>query len=411
MNHSTSFLASLSLVLVLQASAGEKFTALGWSAMPNTKLRSVCPADNFQGSGYDFTSKCDAVTTAWNSGALDETRNRLLVWGGGHADYSGNEIYALDLTTQKFVRLTDPATPVATGCPESLAAGTQPNARHTYDGIAYMTNVDRFLVAGGALATCGFMSEGTWTFDFKSSKWAQVSSAVHPNAAPGIVTAYDANTGKVWVHDGNTFFSFDPLTNKYQVALDNTPIDYHLTGVLDPKRKKFLMIGGGEQWIIDVSGTSFKQQALGSTGGSSIIGASSPGLAYDKVKDRIVAWSGGNTVYVLDMDTKVWTAVTHPSGPGAAMSNGTNGRWEYVPALNAFVIVNGVDSDAFLLRLNLDISAIGPRFDLRHSQRGYVLAYPGSTDGFASWDLEGKAIPYHWVRTMNISVSGTARAR
>ena len=27
---------------------------------------------------------------------MDTTRGRLVIWGGGHADYKGNEIYAFD---------------------------------------------------------------------------------------------------------------------------------------------------------------------------------------------------------------------------------------------------------------------------------------------------------------------------
>ena len=82
----------------------------GWSQIPNTHLR-ACPSTclNFGDSGYDFAYQCRNVTEAWNSGVFDTTRNRLIVWGGGHRNYSGNEIYALDLNTLTMQRLTDPA--------------------------------------------------------------------------------------------------------------------------------------------------------------------------------------------------------------------------------------------------------------------------------------------------------------
>ncbi len=31
--------------------------------------------------------------TAWSGAALDSETNRLYVWGGGHADYAGNEVF------------------------------------------------------------------------------------------------------------------------------------------------------------------------------------------------------------------------------------------------------------------------------------------------------------------------------
>ena len=69
-------------------------SGLGWQALPNTKIRSVCPPSTAE---YPFSFKCKNVVLAWSGGTVDSTRNRLLVWGGGHADYFGNELYALDL--------------------------------------------------------------------------------------------------------------------------------------------------------------------------------------------------------------------------------------------------------------------------------------------------------------------------
>src|SRR5262249_44098226 len=69
----------------------------GWYDVPNTHLRSVCPPDDFNGSGYSFNSACYGVLAAWNSAVMDTTRNRLVIWGGGQTDYLGNEVYALDL--------------------------------------------------------------------------------------------------------------------------------------------------------------------------------------------------------------------------------------------------------------------------------------------------------------------------
>jgi len=55
--------------------------------------------------------------TAWSGGAFDTTRDRLVVWGGGHADYPGNELYVFDLGTLRWQRLTDPSPTTAIGAP------------------------------------------------------------------------------------------------------------------------------------------------------------------------------------------------------------------------------------------------------------------------------------------------------
>ena len=85
----------------------------GWERLSDTRLRSVCPPENFGGESYDFSYYCRNVTAAWSGGAFDTRRNRLYLWGGGHHDYYGNEVYALDLTSGSMLRITDPAVPTA----------------------------------------------------------------------------------------------------------------------------------------------------------------------------------------------------------------------------------------------------------------------------------------------------------
>ena len=91
-------------------------STLGWYQVPNTSLHPLCPPDGYGGSGYAFFTYCPGVTTAWNSGVMDTKRNRLIVWGGGHNDYAGNEVYAIDLNSLTSSRLTNP------GCRRITAA-------------------------------------------------------------------------------------------------------------------------------------------------------------------------------------------------------------------------------------------------------------------------------------------------
>lgn len=50
-----------------------------------------------------------SILTAWNSAAFDEENLYLYFFGGGHADYGGNEVYRFDLKQGKWKRLTDPS--------------------------------------------------------------------------------------------------------------------------------------------------------------------------------------------------------------------------------------------------------------------------------------------------------------
>ena|SRR5258706_10034674 len=125
-----------------------------------------------------------------------------------------------------------------------------------------------------------------------------------------------------------------------------------MTAVVDPKQKKFVMIGGRQSWMYNIASQgSSAPQALKTTGGDPIVESFYPGLAYDSTLGRIVAWQGGDTAYSLDLETRQWTAHTWPGGPGRPNINGTYKRWSYTPKLEAFIVLNFFDRNAYLLRL------------------------------------------------------------
>lgn len=330
---------------------------LGWHELPGTALRTICPPNGFGGSDYSFHDYCRNVTAAWNSAVMDTRRNRLVVWGGGHSDYLGNELYALDVAAQKITRLTDPGLPVAkAGCPESIANDTQPNARHTYDALAYIEHADRLWTFSGSLSPCGFFGSGTWTFDFGNRTWEQRRPKGDiPIPGPGIVSAYDPNTGKVFLDDGRNFYSYDVDRDRYEHLGGSNGIGYHSTAVIDPVRRKFVIVGAGRVHVYDVAKTGGffgpRRRILGTKGGDPIVESSYPGLAFDPVSGRIVAWNGGDTVYSLDLEAATWTPITYPNGPGRAMPNGTYKRWSYAPGSGVFTVVNAMTGNAFTLRL------------------------------------------------------------
>jgi len=143
----------------------------------------------------------------------------------------------------------------------------------------------------------------------------------------------------------------DFLIRSLRASGGRAGIDYHMRAVLDPVRRK-LLVGKGQIYIHDVGPRSWHtRRTLSTTGGDPIVKSIYPGLAYDPDRDRIVAWNGGNTVYRLDLETRVWTPITYPSGPGPAVQDGTYKRWSYSRTSGVFVVVNSVDSDAYVLRL------------------------------------------------------------
>src|SRR4029079_157760 len=140
-----------------------------WMTVPDSRMRAVTPT-NGQFAGTWGVGGPGMVLAAWGGGAVDTQRSRLILGGGGHADYYGNELYAFDILTLTWSRLTDPfVNPVMD---QEVNADGTPNSRHTYSGLAYLEHADRFFGQAGSLAGIGFAKcDRSWTFDFVAKKW------------------------------------------------------------------------------------------------------------------------------------------------------------------------------------------------------------------------------------------------
>ena len=96
-----------------------------------------------------------AVVTAWSSMAWDSTRGNLLLWGGGHASHSGNEMYVWDGNTGAWGRGSLPSkleiiynwnqpTPI----PYLVIDSKAPQASHTYESNLYLPVSGKFITFG-----------------------------------------------------------------------------------------------------------------------------------------------------------------------------------------------------------------------------------------------------------------------
>lgn len=342
------FQAFIGLVIATTTVSAQIPATLGWYEIPNTKIAPVCPQVSGIGS-------CDAVILAWNSGIADTKRNRHIIWGGGHSDYFGNEVYALDLNTLALTRLNSPGSFSNVGsCPETYSDGT-PSARHTYDGLAYIASADKMFAFGGSKSNCGNFTNAAWAFNLASPAWQNLNPSGNSlYGGPGAIAEYDINTGKVIVADTGSLWAYTPSSNSYAQLTNSAALDYHLSGVIDSDRKLFIAVGGGQFRAFNIAGASTTMQNWDSqvSNCNGLRNSDSPGLAYDTVQHKVIGWTGGASVYIFDPDTKS-CVISSPSGtnPGAAPSQGINGHFQYFPALNIFTVVNSINQNAFSLRL------------------------------------------------------------
>ncbi len=98
------------------------------------------------------------IITAWSSFAWDSNRGNLILYGGGHANYRGNEIYLWRAATQRWERGSLPSAMVqnVNGRWNAVdSADAAPASAHTYDNTAFLPGVDRLVVIGGAADSNG----------------------------------------------------------------------------------------------------------------------------------------------------------------------------------------------------------------------------------------------------------------
>lgn len=325
-----------------------------WYEIPDTHLRDVAPVPEPAGSVRN-------VIGAWSSGAYDTKRDRLIVWGGGHGDYSGNEIYAFSMKSFTWKRLNEPSAfpPGEEQNPFDRVRHPDgaPISRHTYDYLEYVPAVDRFFVGGGAgLWWSGqFEDSTTYLFDFDTLQWSQHGDC----PSYGIATSAVGPDGRVWMHGAYgseaVLAAFDATTSTWtRYAELNEWLGYVRNAEIDPVENKYVVIGDGQVRIWDLDSPN-AQHVIATTTGTGPTGAAGdyPGVAYDPATKRLVVWNGGATVYSLDVATLHWTAHAttgvNTTPPSAAL-NGTNGRWRYVPSLKVFVVVNDTEENVFVYR-------------------------------------------------------------
>jgi hypothetical protein len=387
-------------------------TGVGWHALPdNTELQASgqCPANNFGGDPFLFTEYCANVIRAWSGAIADTTANRLIIWGGGHNNYYGNEIYSLNLNEDPvtLTRLKDPTVPTnfanQSNCIDAIPPGTEtaPNDRESYGGLAFIPGAYQMMILNGSVSCLeGDGTANTWTISLNnlsnSTQWVHENPTMtgpNPDTEPagnsyGNVAAYDPNSGLVFVSDNSAIFTYDFSTNTYTqiTPSQNFLTSIYMSGAIDPSRKLFVVLGecgGGtcgpgdgvfaadisnpsattqQDWTVNTMAQPVCKEFL--EGGVNPILAANPGITFDSVANDFVAWPNqGNSVYVLTPDPTnqrlTCTKSTFANGPpnsshtsgGANTSNGTFGRFQYFPGPDAFVLVNDWDIPAYILRL------------------------------------------------------------
>ena len=130
------------------------------------------------------------IILAWSSFAWDPNRATLLLYGGGHANYSGNDVYLWRASTLRWERASLPSQVVqdSLGIRNAIdGADKAPASAHTYDNNLFFPRIDRMLVLGGAADRNGghFLTLDTATTSRKTGPYLFDPARAHPDRVGG----------------------------------------------------------------------------------------------------------------------------------------------------------------------------------------------------------------------------------
>lgn len=333
-----------------------------WMQVNTTTFGSAFPTGSVAvpDGGLGSPSK---IVTAWSSFTWDSNRGNLLLFGGGHYNYLGNEMYEWSAATGKWSLGSLPSK--VTGPDYYVPDNSAPQSAHTYDNNVFLPVNDRFLTFGGAIHPFGgtfralidgqVQRTGPWVWD--------------PNKANGSLvggssgSGYDANTagGNMWTNrlptlTGGTLASAingttavrtengkdviyvtsdanqSGLPNLYRYTVGNIAAGqgdslewlgrtyygyaHEGAGTLDTNRNLFVRTTGHPELATDLlvwnlTGASSSHVALDfdvnlvKMDGSPLSLGIGAGIDYDPALDQYFAWDGSNRgkVYTFKAET------------------------------------------------------------------------------------------------------------
>lgn len=349
-----------------------------WVAVSSNTVASVspCPSD---GCDYSGNEGQKGVMDDWSGGAFATNlgaAGSLLVFGGGHSGYLGNEVYAFDVAEGSWSRLTNPVSPPTCDYNTSTMAGNSPCSAHMYEALEYSPLTNEFVKLGSSSDGNTVVGTGyVHALNVQTKQWrrgARMPSwdGTISDDGEGASTAWDSRRNVFWWQGSwrasqttnKVLRKYDPAANTWtEYPGENVGIDQ--AAAFDSQRQIFLVVDGRDSKSVYAYDTSVDTPVvyeLSTTGDLTPQQSSAIGLEYDPVTDQFVAWTGGSAVYTLKAPanwktgTWTWKRIAAASGSASPTANerGTYGRFRYVPSLNAFIVVNSVSGPTYMYKLS-----------------------------------------------------------
>jgi hypothetical protein len=325
-----------------------------------------------------------AILDAWNGGAFASgygSHGSLLVFGGGHNDYLGSEVYAFDMATQMWKRVTNPYPgPFNFPYADTAYPDGSPVPPHTFEFVDYHPGTNSFVllrgVEDGVASTNATDQFRTHMLDLDTGQWRKSRRNGNLGADGGGVSCYDSNRDVFWAlgpsSTSNPFTKFDPNVNNSDGTVgaytnyNALAHEIDAAAACDPVNDLFVFAAfryAGRVYAIDLKNPNGGRVALNETGDiPQKRGAG--GWEWSSKRQAFIYWRQGGGVYEFkhvsgswSTGTWRWTNLTSGSNsvvPQSMVSdNGVYSRFRIARYGNeeVAVVVNRVDGPVYAFRI------------------------------------------------------------
>lgn len=330
-----------------------------WTELPNSSMDTVfIPGvdDAFPGNENAF----EKIQVAWSGGVC--VGEELYVLGGGHGNGPHNGIFAVNVMSGQWRRVTEPS-PVWTRetCPLDEVTGLniceppigepcklgrcnvgpdgRPVARHTYDLLA--TDNENIYMSGGSIYWAG--NAGTeprsWMFNLQEEEWSPMP---HQNPAAHVSGSLEAIDGELYLVNPNGFQIYNPNTGWRSVG--NKESNHTTNITYSPLTDSFYGFGAVNRgWVKTreefIAGEDIRElpdfivPELQTDNWIfpelSVKSMDYFGATWYPPTGEILYWDGGPRIIAFDVENESWRVVIPAGDPGPALRNGTFGRFSY----------------------------------------------------------------------------------
>ncbi len=381
-----------------------------WAAVSLNTLADVDPARDRDANPFHpgppaWRDNQPAVTGAWNGGAYASgygSAGALIVAGGGHTDYYGNEVYAFDLASRRWQRLTNPFRSPSFPVVDGIWPDGTPSVSHTYDQVDYHSATNSFVMlktqhdnTGGQSSpvVAMFSLDGLAPADTHAGReanrrnWRLSNANAENYTQSGGWSVYDSKRDLFWANGGagtRAFVSFDPKPSKgggrygaFQSYPQRTAVT-DAVAAYDPVNDIILYTvfrNAPNVWAIDLS-----RPDAGNPGNVQIVQEGTPpdrepahGWEWSPSRAAFLYYRRGAGVFELRQTGKdwrtgpwTWTELTSPDNklvPGNESRNGVYSRFRIASFADAEValVVHSVDGPVYAFRIPVAAARKEPR--------------------------------------------------